>query len=272
MRDYLKNYKVKNPRALKLGLMTTGLSLMKGAGQTYDRPVSTTGLMGGAGLQGLGTYETARAADIASTQKGVEEATKERRHIERIKASKYISEAEIGARESLAKHKTGKATELSKADIAARKSLEEYKAGQAKTRAEWEHGPEGWRRIQSEQLYGEGGLKEQEIKAGKETGLTVSQATNLNKAAYEHTDKFIEGLKDSITGKIMNPITDLPMSDKAIQELRKMKMSAYLNFAMGEKKTSAMEASTVPPAPSFESKYFPRTDTSEGLRRYQIRR
>jgi hypothetical protein len=262
MRDYLKNYKVKNPRALKLGLMTTGLSLMQGAGQTYDRPVSTTGLVGAAGLQGLGTYEATRAADIASTQKGVEEAAKGRRHIEMIKADKDISETEIAARESLAKYKTGKATELSKADIAARKSLEEYKAGQAKIRAEWEHGPEGWRKIQSEQQWGKGGIEEKKIEAyGKKKGFTAPQMANLKKSAYEYTDKFVEELKDPITMKIINPVTGKEISIKALKALRERKLSEYMNYVSSEQSPKAQSAL---PMKSFKDYIPPRFRASFG--------
>ena len=112
--DYLKNYKAENPRALKLGLMTTGLSLMQGGGQTYDRPVSTVGLMGEAGLKGLGTYEAAREQDISQKQKGLEETAKQERYLGRMKKAEELSKAEISARKGLKEYEIGEAGELAK--------------------------------------------------------------------------------------------------------------------------------------------------------------
>lgn len=194
-KDYLKNYKAENPRALKLGLMTTGLGLMQGAGQTYDRPVSTVGLMGEAGLKGLGTYEAAREQDISQKQKGFEEAAKQERYLGQISAAKDLSKAEIGARRSLAEYKAGESGEIAR-----------FKATKEAERAALEHGPEGWRTKQSEQRFGKGGLEERRLgllgrsKAGKqpEKKLTNIQEVNLWKDSYKYADTQIMQQKEDL--------------------------------------------------------------------------
>ena len=290
MRNYLKNYKVENPRALRFGLMTTGLSLMKGAGQTYDRPVSTVGLVGEAGLQGLGTYETARRQDILSKQKGLEEKGRERRHIAGITARKDISETEIGARKDIAEYKVGKTTELSKADIAARKSLAEYKAAEAERLTELEFGPESLKARELGLRYGKGGIEEQKIEAyGKEKGFTAPQMANLKKSAYTAADKEIE--RRRIIGELSfgEGKNRVDMTSDQIAEEREAIASGYFqDYIRGSGSTrpepgmravitpayvpAAYTPEKIPETPSFTSSRFPATRESPPTRLEMMQR
>ena len=69
--DFFKNLGKDKKDALNMALLSTGLNLMASAGRTSDRPISTFGLFGEAGLQGAGTYQSAlRNARLAALGEG----------------------------------------------------------------------------------------------------------------------------------------------------------------------------------------------------------
>lgn len=61
--DWFKNLTKQDKRALSVGLLSTGLGLMSAAGRTSNTPISTFGLFGDAGQQGLNTYMATKDMD-----------------------------------------------------------------------------------------------------------------------------------------------------------------------------------------------------------------
>lgn len=58
-KDFFKNLGVDKKQALNMALLSAGFNMMSNAGRSYDRPVSTFGLLGEAGQQGMNTYQSA---------------------------------------------------------------------------------------------------------------------------------------------------------------------------------------------------------------------
>lgn len=243
MRNYLsgalksmKDYKAENPRALRLGLLTTGLGMMQGAGRTYDRPVSTVGLMGEAGLKGLGTYEAAREQDIKQKQKGLEETAKQERYLGRMKKAEELSKAEISARKGLKEYEIGEAGEL--AEYRADRAMELEKHRIASRRPDAAAQRLSWAK---EQATKEQAAKDFTTRAGGIMGKYITRTE-----AGEMLDPKMEPIyRKAQAMAIDDPSKALEFLSSEVSRLDKIKTDRAELLGMSEKQLNILRAEEV---------------------------